>query len=70
MKRIKDEEKTRDMVRSILPSKEREAARKAKAIVKRENRRSIRRDLKVEDPETTPADFKRRPQLTSSDAPN
>jgi hypothetical protein len=48
-------EKLKDMIRSILPSKNREAARKAKALVNRETRRTVRGDLRHEDPEDTAA---------------
>jgi hypothetical protein len=51
--------KTKDMIRSILPSKNREAARKAKAGTSREHRRTMRDALGHEDPETTKHDFGR-----------
>ena len=52
-------EKLKDMVRSILPSKNREAARKSKAIRKRAHRRAVRGELRSEDLETTAADLLR-----------
>jgi hypothetical protein len=51
--------KTKDMIRSILPSKNRQAARKAKAGTSREHRRTMRDALGHEDPETTKHDFHR-----------
>lgn len=52
-------EKLRTMARSILPSKNREAARKGKALLKRSVRRSVRADVRNEDPETTRRDLLR-----------
>jgi hypothetical protein len=54
-----DENKLRDMIRSILPSKNREAARKAKRSANRRVRRAVRGDLRRVDFETTPADLRR-----------
>ncbi|HEX7150011.1 MAG TPA: hypothetical protein VF618_00885 [Thermoanaerobaculia bacterium] len=45
------------MVRSILPSKNREAARAAKVTERRRVRRAVRTDLRHEDYETSPVDF-------------
>ena len=45
-------EKLKDMVRSILPSKNREAARLAKAATNRAHRRALRRAVSVDDPKT------------------
>lgn len=50
-------DKVRDMVRSILPSRYREAAGKAKRGVKRAVRRTVRQDLRA--PETTKRDLLR-----------
>lgn len=52
-------EKLRDMVRSILPSRYRRAAREAKAGENRRVRHAVRRDLHAEDLETTAADLLR-----------
>jgi hypothetical protein len=48
-----DPEKLQDMVRSILPSKNREAARTGKALIKRRARRAVRGDLHNVDFEET-----------------
>lgn len=52
-------EKLRDMVRSILPSRYRHAARAAKAGENRRVRHAVRQDLHAEDLETTAADLLR-----------
>lgn len=52
-------DKRKDMIRSVLPSKNREAARAAKAIVSRANRRGVRGDLQHVDFETTSKDLTR-----------
>lgn len=52
-------EKLRDMVRSILPSRYRTGPRAEKLQRKRSHRRDLRIDLAVEDPESTAADFLR-----------
>lgn len=51
--------KLRTMIRSILPSKNREAARLAKTALKRRVRRAVRGDLRSVDFETTKADLLR-----------
>jgi hypothetical protein len=51
------DEKLRDMIRSILPSKHREVARQAKTHLKRVVRRGVRGDLRHVDFETTEADL-------------
>jgi hypothetical protein len=58
-------EKTRDMIRSILPSKARGAARIDKALLKRAHRRDVRIDVSLRDFETTKADFARDVSLWS-----
>src|SRR5688500_19976832 len=52
-------EKLQDMIRSILPCKNRETARKAKALETREVRRTVRNDLRHVDFEMTPVDLTR-----------
>ncbi len=47
------------MIRSILPCKNRETAREAKALTNREHRRKIREALRKEDPESTNVDLQR-----------
>lgn len=59
MGKEKNQEKLRDMIRSILPSKNREAARAAKAITNRAHRRGVRIDVRHEDTDETPADLER-----------
>jgi hypothetical protein len=52
--------KIKDMIRSILPSKNREAARRAKKLTNRALRRGVRADVRTEDAEETSADLMRR----------
>jgi hypothetical protein len=59
MRKEINEEKLRDMVRSILPSTHRTGPPWAKAARKRDHRRKVRIELHVEDPETTKADLAR-----------
>ena len=54
-----NDKKLRTMIRSILPSKNREAARLAKTALKRRVRRAVRGDLRRVDFETTKADLLR-----------
>lgn len=58
-------DKTRDMIRSILPSTRRRYARKEKAFLSRGSRHAVRIDLRKEDAETSKADLARDPSRAS-----